>query len=221
MVLQNSLAVLALIGAGSVSFAQEAWIGSTSIRLTSPQGQCEFRGKKEDEAHLAKVRELLLSSGNELLGAYADCTQLAQFRSGKREEFNDFAQYVAPRGVINVVLPSEFMGEFCAEFRTKTDRDFAAILQNRSQDMERLFQGMKIDEAKFLGVLAEEPSVCYGGYLHKISGVTQTAIFATILLKQKLITYQIYTAYRNRDTIFDLLNKHKLNVTKFIGANAK
>lgn len=226
MTLQKSLAALALIGVGWASFAQEAWIASTSIKLMAPQGQCALSNEKDEEARLiAKLQELHAKT-NQLLAVYADCGELAQFRSGKLEMFDNFASYVTPIDARNAVVPPEILRKVCTGLRAKTDQDLAAILQRRNADIERLFQDVKINEAKFLGVLAEDPSVCYSGQLQKLATASgrekvQATIVAVILLKQKLITYLLYTPYRSADTIFNLLRKHKLNVDALIAANPK
>jgi hypothetical protein len=220
------IAALALIGVGSASFAQEARIGSTSINLTAPRDQCALSNEKGEEARVvANLRELL-AGRNQLLATYADCGELAQFRSGKLEGFDNFATYVTPTDILNAVVPADVLRKVCTGMRAKTDLDLAAIVQNRSVDMERLFQGVKINEIKFLGVLAEEPSICYTGQVQKLaraSGVekVQIAISTTLWLKQKLITYNLNAPYRSSDTISNLLSKHILNVTTLIAANQK
>jgi hypothetical protein len=197
MTLRSNFAALALIGAVSISFAKETRVGSTSIKLTPPQGQCELTGEKDNESLLvARLRDLLAKE-NQLIAMYADYEQLAQLRSGKRERFDDFAQYLVPTRVLNSDVPASVLGQICAVLRSKTDRDLAAKIEKRSSDLERLVQGVKINEIKLVGVLAEDATVCYSGQLQKFTDtgteIIQAAILATMLLKQKLMTYQIYT----------------------------
>jgi len=227
MILRNSLAALVLIGAGWDSSAQEARIGAISIKLTAPQGQCELSNEKGDEALVvSKLRELTAGGRSQLLAIYADCGELAQFRSGKLEKFDTFSSYATPISTLNAVVPADVLRKVCTALRAKTDQGLAALLQERSADIERLLQGVKINEVKFLGVLAEEPSVCYSGQVQKLTTASnmeklQVEILATILLKQKLITYKLYTPYQSSDTISNLLSKHKLNVVTLIAANLK
>jgi hypothetical protein len=226
MISRLSLFALAVICAASIAAAQEVNIGPTSVKLTPPQGQCQLSNEKGDEALLVgKMRELIARS-NKLLAIYADCDELAQFRLGKVVAFDSYAEYFFPIDALKMSIPPDAITKMCAVMRSKNDDDLAAIMRNTAPDIDRVFPGMKINQPKFLGVLAEEPMVCYSGQLSKITSTSgeekvQITILAMILLKGTLMAYQQFAPYRSGDTILNLLGKNRANVAALIAANGK
>lgn len=202
----------------------QVMVGTTPIRLTSPEGQCQLSDRNESEASLVNKLRGLFAGKNQLLAVFADCGELEQFRSRTLSQFDNYAQLVTPTSAMKARVPADFLKEFCAAMRTKTDQDLAAIAESRKPDIERAFKNAKLDEPKLLGVLDEVPTVCYTGQLARLtteSGVekTQIGIIATAVIKGKLIAYQLYAPLNTNDTISDLLRKHKSNVAALIAAN--
>jgi len=215
---------LLLAAFGDFAGAEEAKIGSTPITLTQPLGQCDVTNTKGKEAAaISKTRELIRLGGNELLAAYVDCQQLTSYRSGKLEAFTDFAQFQAASKFLTTIFPRDSLAKLCAAARTKTDQYVAELLQKHGSDIERT-HGIKIQGTKFLGVLREEPTVCYTGQLQKVTAddgyeSLVAAVVAIIWLKGKIFSYQIYTTYSDKDTFSALLQKHQANVAALIAAN--
>lgn len=226
MICRLSLFALAVICAASIAVAQEVNIGSTPVKLTAPQRQCQFSNDKGDEALVVgRFRELIARS-NQLLAVYADCDELAQFRLGKLVTFDSYAEYFFPIKALNMAIPADAITKMCAVMRSKNDDDLAAIVRNSAPNIDRLFSGVKINEIKFLGVLAEEPTVCYSGQLSKITSASgeekaQISVLAMILLKGNIMAYQQFAPYRSGDTILNLLGKNRANVAALIAANGK
>ena len=100
----------------------------------------------------------------------------------------------------------------------------ATIMRDRASDIEKVFKGVKIYETRFLGVVAEDPVVCYTALLQKLvtdAGKEKTliGISAAVNIKGKLIVYNLYSPYVNNGTIATMLDKHKTNVSAFFAAN--
>ena len=213
------LCVGGFVAGVSGSFAQEAKIGSASITLTSPKGQCRL-SNETDNALISRMRELV-GDGNQLLAVYSDCDELAQVRSGKREEFNEFSTYLTDKFNLNAVAGPNDLAKICAIIRAKSDQDVAEFVKMRLADVERLLAKLRY---QFLGVLAEESAACYWGNLQKFSTPAgteklQAAVSAMVVLKGKVVQYHLYAPYRGTDTIPDLLGRHQDNVAAVIAAN--
>jgi hypothetical protein len=215
------LCVGGFVAGVSGSFAQEAKIGSASITLTSPKGQCRL-SNETDEALISRIRELV-GDGNQLLALYSDCDELAQARSGNRQEFSEFATYLTDKFNLNAVARPNDLAKICAIIHAKSDQDVAEFLNMRLADVERRLDGRKL-RYQFLGVLAEDSAACYWGNLQKFSTPPgteklQAAVSSMVVLKGKVVQYHLYAPYRGPDTITDLLDRHKDNVAAFIAAN--
>ena len=79
---------------GRPCLAKDAKVGQTSITLTAPSGQCELDPGQPSDARMLQITESTLASvGNRLLGFYADCKQLNDWRPVKRALLEDFAKY--------------------------------------------------------------------------------------------------------------------------------
>jgi hypothetical protein len=77
---------------------------------------------------------------------------------------------------------------------------------------------------KFLGVIAEDPLVCYAVMLQKMrttlgTDKTQTIVFATIIISQKLVYYYLFAPYSNSEAIMKMLLQHRSNVARLQAAN--
>jgi hypothetical protein len=67
------------------------------IELTMPPGFCELdKGNRVDPRALTAIRNLVSGGGNQLLAIAADCSQLTDWRAGKRPLLDDFLQYQTP-----------------------------------------------------------------------------------------------------------------------------
>src|SRR5262249_54759806 len=116
----------------ALTSVKQVAIGSTTIRLTPPSGYCELADSNAHDAELLKtMRELLRQ--NQLLAAYADCSQLANVRSGKVPALDDFAEYFTPLGAGNTKFPKEVIKQVCAKMRAEGERKLANIAQDSAQ----------------------------------------------------------------------------------------
>jgi hypothetical protein len=83
---------------------------------------------------------------------------------------------------------------------------------------------LKLNEIKFLGVVAEDPLVCYSGTLQKFKvdtgpETTQITIIATSLLKGKVVQLYLFAPYTGGQSITQLLAKQRINVGQLQRAN--
>ena len=89
---------------------------------------------------------------------------------------------------------------------------------------EKILKTVKINEMKFLGVVGEEPRVCYAAMLQRFlteagTDKTQAIVFAMTIVRQKLVYYYLFAPYVNGATISSMLEQHKANVRRLQGEN--
>jgi hypothetical protein len=195
------------------------------ITLSPPEGYCELdAGNAVDAKMVAAVEGMLGRSGNRLLSLSADCSQLADWRAGKRQLLDNLAQHQTLASWENAQLPAATIGEACTQMRARGDQLVADMTPDVRARAERVLKTVKINEMKFLGVVGEEPSVCYAAMLQRFlteagTDKTQATVFATTIVRQKLVYYYLFAPYVNGETISGMLEQHKANVRRLQSDN--
>jgi len=108
--------------------------------------------------------------------------------------------------------------------RAKGDERLAGIMRDRKSDIESIFKDVKINEMRFLGVLAEEADVCYTAQAQSFvteAGVDkkQINISAATALRGKFVVFHLYAPFDGNTSVSKLLDQHKKNVAAFFAAN--
>jgi hypothetical protein len=216
--------------AAAPCLAKEAMIGQTPVTLTPPTGQCELDASQPGDARMLKTTETALTGvGNRLLAFFADCKQLADWRTGKRPLLEDFAQYQVAAATVDAApppAPDEFIKQHCAVQRKEGERTLSGLAKDIKTRIEEAVRGVTVNQVRFMGVMAEEPGVCYSAMVQRFKAetgkdVTIVGVFATLFIKGKLVHYYLYTPYRSAQTVTALVAKHKLNAAALIAANKK
>jgi hypothetical protein len=94
----------------------------------------------------------------------------------------------------------------------------------RSASAEASALKIKLNESGFIGVLAEDPTACYAALLQKLltqfgTEKTQVVLFATTVVKRKMIFYYLFSPYVSADTVTAMVALHKKNVAALLAAN--
>lgn len=92
--------------------------------------------------------------------------------------------------------------------------------------VEEAVRGVTVNQTRFLGVVGEEPGVCYSAMAQRTKAengkdVTLIAVFATTYIKGKVVYYYLYSPYRSAQTVTSVLARHKINVAALLQANKK
>jgi hypothetical protein len=218
------LSGLAIVGA---SVAKDARIGSANLTLPPPVGFCELTDQQSSDAKVLKVLRGV-SSTNEILVMSADCSQLEAFRAGKQRLLDDFAQYQTPVSSKDSSIPraerSKRIAETCAELRAEGEKLTAGLAADVNTRLETVAKAIKINENRFLGVLAEDDNTCYFALLQKLqteagTEKTQAVISAVTVLEGKYVFYYLYTVYQSAETVTAALARHQRNVKALLAAN--
>jgi hypothetical protein len=219
------LALIALLLAAAPlrALALETTIGSASIVLPAPQGFCEFSASNASENRvLTTTGELAEKSGNRLLAMSAECNQLSGWHTGQKL-LDDYANYQTPIATLQSG-PRESIKETCAVLRAQGEKILANQLPDIKARVEKSAAGVKLNETKFIGVLAEDPAACYGGMIQKLHTAldtekTQVIVFAVTIVKNKNVFAYRFAPYANPESVGATLAKLKADVAALYAKN--
>lgn len=219
--------LLSCLMAGAVA-AADAKIGDVPLQLPKPPGYCEMDPVLSSDAPLiGRLHATMTKAGNRLLVISADCTELKDWRNGKRLDLDHMAQYQTIIELENEPLPhtpEKLVTNYCANMAIMGDQSTGGSKQDVQERAEQASGLLKLNEIKFLGVVAEDPLVCYSGTLQKFKvdtgpETTQETIIATSLLKGKVVQLYLFAPYTGGKSIAQLLAKQRINVSQLQRAN--
>jgi hypothetical protein len=172
---------------------------------------------------------MMTKSGNRLLGISADCTELREWRNGKRPDLSHGAQYQTIIELENQPLPDtpeRLANNFCANANATALRSMDYIVPDPQERAERASKNLKLNEVKLLGAVADDPLVCYTASLQKYTverreEATQVSVtvIATTLLKGKVVQLYLFAPYAGGKTIAQLVAKQRTNLGQLQRAN--
>jgi hypothetical protein len=224
MLARLTFAALFLVIAVPSAFAAQANIGGVLITLPPPAGFCELSDSNASDKHMrTTLGDLLEKSGNKLLAMSADCRQLADWHTGTRKLLDDYAQFQT--AIASMDKPSsETVAETCTTLRQQGDQILAKQLPDIKQRVEATMSKIKLNETKFIGVLAESPDACYAALIQKIhteadTDKTQITAFAVSLIKDKSVFTYRMGVYRSPKSVDEVLRHIKSDVAGLIRAN--
>jgi hypothetical protein len=215
---------LALAAVTSNAFAADATVGGVSIKLPPPTGFCDLTNTDpSDKRMLTVLTDLVAKSGNKLLSMSADCRQLIDWRARKRSLLDDYGQYQASMALMDKPT-AEPVKETCATLRAQGDKMVAEQAPDIKSRVESALEKVKINEMRFVGVLAESTAACYGGLIQKLrteagTDKTQLTVFAATIVKNKSIFVYRMAVYATSDTVTRTLAKIRTDVAALLAAN--
>jgi hypothetical protein len=220
----TAAALLFTAAAASSAFAAQANIGGVAVNLPPPGSFCELSpSNASDKRMIDTLTGLLEKSGNKLLAMSADCHQLADWHTGKQQLLDDYAQYQTPIASMDKP-PSETVAETCTTLRNEGNKILANQMPDIKARVESTLSKIKMNEASFLGVLAEDHDACYAGLVQKIhteanTDKTQITVFAVSIVKNKSVFTYRFSVYQGPNSIDAVLGKIKIDVAALMAAN--
>lgn len=221
------LILLALFECSPVS-AESAGtkIGNVTVELVAPPGLCKLNSNNPADNWLLTTSEKALAGRNRLLALFADCKELDEWRDHRRPLLDHTISYQTPlktSGVDIPTAPGPFIKQSCEQMRQQS-KTFDAKTSDLNARLEASMVGIKLNEQRTLGVLDEEPSVCYYGLIQKIlaqTGTEKTAvsIIAGTLLKGKIVFLKLTAPYEGAASAAQLLEMQKKAMAAFLLAN--
>lgn len=222
------LASLLLCALGLAAAAKDAAVGAVSLNLPAPAGYCELDLSQASDARMIKAVEGMLGpTGNRLLAMSADCTQLSDWRAGRRQLLDNMSQFqtlVSLEQSDLPVTPAEAIAKACEDMRAQGEKMVADMTPDVKSRAEQVMKKIKINEMQFMGVVAQDPLVCYAAILQKFraetgTDKTQVNLFATTVVKGKVVYFYLMAPYVTGATVQELLAQQKINVDRLHAAN--
>jgi hypothetical protein len=191
-------------------------IGSVRVALTTPPGFCALDESNEADARVFDLTRT--GTKNKILSIYTDCKQLRDWHGGSRQTLDDMSQYqVSPHE-----SSQQKISDICADLRRRGGDLSDQAKANSNERLIEAAKSVRLNENKFLGVVAEEPNACYAALLQKIAGEagpkTQFNLFAIVKVKDHLLFYYLISPYDSQ-SLYVLIAKHKANVAALLAAN--
>ena len=223
------LAVSLTVLSSATAMAEKVNFAGKMIELVAPPGQCILDKKNAYDARLLSLVAGALGGRNTLLAMYADCKEYKQWHSGKIKTLNNISQYQAPNAYVTRNLkgpPAKIISRLCTSMRAVGKAQVDKITKNVNRNIAKLATGMKINEMRSLGVLDEDATACYSGLLQSIRTELGTMkiianVYAITVLDGQLLFYYLLSPYKGPQTVQDLLERQKTNVTAFLAVNEK
>jgi hypothetical protein len=228
MMIRLAAAFLGLCLLACPAVAKDAKIGPTTLNLIPPPGYCEMDPAQASDARMVKAIEGMLgNTGNRLLAVSADCNQLTNWRTGKRKLLDNMAQYQTIISLESSPLPAApdvTIKDACNQMRAQGEQLVADMTPDVQARAEQVLKTVKVNEMKFLGVVGEDPLVCYAAMLQKFktevgTDKTQVTVFATTVIKFKIVYYYLFAPYVSGATVTDMLAQQRKNVAALQAAN--
>lgn len=207
------------------AFAQNVVVGSTQIRLTPPVGHCALTDSLPADSRALQAVRTAIPAGNRLLAMTANCRQLADWRAGKLPLLLDSAQFQTQhQGEDHSGNPQGAVRELCEVLRAQGGDLLARLPAEANRRLAQAAESVKLNETRFLGVLAEDTQACYAGALLKIrpeqgGEISRLTVFASTVVRGRLVFYYLTSPYQPGQAISDLVVRHRANVTSFLAAN--
>jgi hypothetical protein len=218
------LVFLLVFTAASSAMGGQVSMGDVSVSLPAPRGFCELSNTNpSDKRMLSIVGGLLEQSGNKLMSMSADCKQLTDWRSARRQLLDDYAQYQTSIALFDKP-PAETVAQTCTTLREEGNKIVAKEMPDLKARVEAALKKVKMNQTTFIGVLADEPRACYAGLVQQIhtqAGIdkTQLSLFAVTAVKNRTVFVYRFTVHTGSNSIIDGLAKLKNDVAAFYAAN--
>lgn len=202
-------------------------IGGTSIKLVLPAAFCSLDPAQQSDARMLRLVRQAQAGKNIVLTQYANCEQLKAWRTGQRKVLDDLGGATTPTQYANQSLPYT-RPQLIAQLSAVYKRQGGSILQGATSEINRKIgaaaRNLKINETKFLGVMAENAKAIYIGLLQKLNTEfgdpkVQIGVTGVTIIKGKLLSISVYTPSIGENSADEALQTAQSIIEKTIAAN--
>jgi len=201
--------------------AADMAIADVSLHLPQPSGYCEMDPVLASDAPLvANTYSARAKAGGRLLLLSADCSEVKDWRGGKRRTLEHFAQYETPLRTEYASLPDipgNVVRSYCEGMR-RSEHAAGGMSANDLDRAEYFSKTLGQNETLYVGVVAEEPLVCYVATLRNVEAETgdgtQLCLVASTIIKEKVVLFYLFAPYRGRETLSRLLTMQRANMAQ-------
>jgi hypothetical protein len=188
-------------------------VGGVTLELPPPSGYCEADASSAVDRPLFDYMNAAARPGTRLLTISAECGQLIEWRTGRRPALDNYAQHHTITLWENTPLPAPpaaLIDQTCTALRSQGGQVMSQMGPDIKDRIERALKDVKVNEFKFMGVLGQDPNACYASLVARMrmeSGeeIEQASVFATTIVRGKVIYYILYARFVNADTLTGML----------------
>jgi hypothetical protein len=216
--MRAGLALFLLIAPIPAARALEAVIQGKSVSLPIPVGFCELSDSDRSDSRLTNL--ILNPQESWRLSISADCAQLPDWRTGKRQWLYGFAHYINSGPVTGTVQDVCRAVSSMTPPRNKIVPDHASSIKPAAEATLQLLKELERSSDVPIGVAAEDPDICYVAWPLKAD--TDTFYFdmaAHTSVKNRRLQYHRLRRYTGPDSVIDGLAKLKEDVATLHAAN--
>jgi hypothetical protein len=182
-------------------------IGGRTVNLQVPDDYCVLTGADESENMLLEFLAAANAGVNTLHIAFAECTQLQEWKQGARENLDSFGYMLSPsrpglaefpgdQGVLNSGLEPTLSQMGDSEF----GQMLGAGTGQAQAALDKLELGVQIQQTIPLGYFGYDDYGSYVGLIQKLSTAqgtqkTMLGMYSTMVVHNRLLFFYLWDAY--------------------------
>ncbi len=224
-----SLFVIILVASG-IAVAQTSLIGSTDLGLVPPIGHCELISTKLSDARLIGTTEDLYDKiGLRVIGIYAKCDQLQEWRIGNLLTLNDYAiaaYEISLKDFVYRGTDIEFVGEMDQRLVNQGLQALNDAAKSEADYVNDRIPLAELGEPQSLGIIGADKSAVYIGTIigmTTVYGTHRVLLSSTgyVIIKKKILQTYMYSEYTEANVLRTLLMDHKDWTARLVAVNGK
>ncbi len=212
---------------GNAENRTEVKLGEAKLGLEPPAGHCFLDESQPSDARLVGLLQTIFRGELRMLGAFADCSQLKSWRTGKRKTLSDYGQFLVPLTFLDKKVdgsPKAYVDTVCNTLRQNGGELINQSAPQVKQRFEEALKGAKMNEVRFLGVVGQDEHACYFGLIQNIitefgDPKTQVDVSAVAFISGKMIYINLYAVHEGDFTLGEVFERQKANVARNLAAN--
>jgi hypothetical protein len=188
----------------------EASLGGVLVKLPLAPNHCVLNESDPSEQRVISLVRVAQPPALRSLLLQTNCSELREWHGGKRKILGDILQYQTMAD--DRVATENSIARTCASVRARGIVDLSGFTESANKRLAEAALAIKVDEIRFLGVIGEDPAVCYTANLWKfrsdhgddILGVNGIAV---TVIRERFLYFAIGTDYQDRRTLDELLSR--------------
>jgi hypothetical protein len=226
----GAYALAAIVASLSISSAsaETLTLAGKTVVLEPPQGYCALDAGRAQEAELIAFNEKMQQPRNHVIMQLADCGELAEFRAGKRQNFDKYGQYftAVSNGAVRLVT-GYARRDFLADAAKELPKLDSGALVDEVTKKARENAGAEVGGVKFLGVLKEDDAGVYMGIAFGNLSVgnqslasSSMGVVGLTLVNEVSVSLGLYRVNVGPEAVPDLLAALQQTMASVVAANA-
>ncbi|MEL6290065.1 MAG: hypothetical protein AAFQ42_07745 [Pseudomonadota bacterium] len=177
-------------------------IAGTSLTLPTPDAHCPLEREKPSDARVLSMVEGALAGQNRLLGIYAPCDALGDWRSGKRALLGQMVQFQSIVSIAKVTIPKPYARQyasFCSNMRKRGQEIADEVSPEISRRIAKMTETIRVSEPKVIGVRKSGGVSCIVLVAQKIAAEDGSALVQLVAYRPLILKGKFVFAYVFRD----------------------